>query len=119
MTLAARIGACTGGAAGCRAAFLVDLRDGLLLGAQGAPEAGELLAAAACELLGRARPDALASRADDHAIVASDGALHVFLRIEAASDRALCLIFPPDASSGAALAQARACAEAFGDGGVW
>ncbi len=125
MSLGAELEACLDDAAACRAAVLIDLDAGLVLGtsgeAAGAPEAGELLAAAACELLGRARPKALAEAEGefDHAVVAGDGALHVFQRLVEAPDRALCLVFDAAAAPDAALAHARARQQALSAVGLW
>lgn len=123
MSLGAELEACLDAAAACRAAALVDLDAGLILGARGeaarSPEAGELLAASACELLGRARPEALADAGFDHAVVAADGGLHVFQRLSDAPDRALCLIFDPAAEPDAALAHARARQQALAAAGIW
>ncbi|MDH3263654.1 MAG: hypothetical protein OEM24_06625 [Paracoccaceae bacterium] len=126
MSLGAELEACLEGAAACRAAALVDLDAGLILGMSGetadASGAGEALAAAACELLGRALPPALAGErggAFDHAVVAGEQALHVFQRLADTPDRALCLTFDPAVAPDAALAHARERQQALAEAGLW
>lgn len=118
--------ACLGGAAECRAALLVDLDEGMVLASSGGyaadgPETGAVMAAAVCEILGNARPAALAAldEAHDHAVIATEDALLVLQRLEAAPRRALCLSFATDAAPEAALAHARLCQQAVAKAGLW
>jgi hypothetical protein len=125
VSLGAELEACLAAAGECRTAALVDLESGLILGMSGEtpdrPEAGETLAAAACELLGRALPPALAEAGEvyDHAVVAAEQGLHVFQRLAETPERALCLVFDPAVAPDAALAQARELQQAVGAAGLW
>lgn len=125
VSLGAELQACLEGSPECLGAALVDLDAGLILAISGegaaTPEAGEVLAAAACELLGRARPESLAEaeEAFDHAVVAGEGALHVFQRLSDTPERALCMVFDPAVAPDAALAHARARQQALAAAGLW
>lgn len=130
MSLASEMKECLGGEAGCHAALLVDIDDGLALaecgladdgGAEDGRVSSATLAAAVCEILGRAQPAALAAAAADsnHAVIAVAEALHVIHRLEDAPGRALLLSFPADTAADVALEHARARQAAVAGAGLW
>jgi hypothetical protein len=126
VSLAEELDRCLAEAEGCHCAALVDLDAGLLLAIRGADDAaGAALAAATVELLGRARAPLIAegeggaAQEFSHAVVAGEGALHVFHRLAAAPGRVLCLGFGAEAPAEAALAWARRRETAVGAAGLW